>query len=49
MITLSKIHSRKKLLKGLKMTTAKWFINRGELQDLLKRGVCWCGGGDALK
>jgi hypothetical protein len=38
------------------MTTPQWTINIGEeeqdfrylLQDLMKRGVCQCGGGDAL-
>jgi hypothetical protein len=29
------IHSRKKLLKGVKMTTAKWTITTWEKQDLL--------------
>jgi hypothetical protein len=28
------IHSRKKILKGVKMTTAKWTINTGVQQDL---------------
>jgi hypothetical protein len=51
------IHSRKKVLEGVKMTTAKWTINTGEQQDLHypaarfnKNGcVCPCGGGDALR
>jgi len=49
------IHSRKKILKGVKMTTAKWTINTGVQQDLgyhvarfMKRDVCRCGGGYAL-
>jgi len=38
------------------MTTAKWtsiqeriWIYAIPLQDLMKRRVCWCGGGDALR
>jgi hypothetical protein len=38
------------------MTTAKWTsiqersrIHAILLQDLMRRGVCWCGGGDALR
>jgi hypothetical protein len=30
------------------MTTAKWTINTREQQNLMKRGICQCGGGDAL-
>jgi hypothetical protein len=35
------------------MTAAKWTSiqerSRIYVQDLMKRGVCWCGGGDALR
>jgi hypothetical protein len=30
------------------MTTAEWTLNTTEKQDLMKRGVCQCGGGDAF-
>jgi hypothetical protein len=33
--------------KGVKTTTAKWTINTGEQQDLMKRGRLQVWGGDA--
>jgi ATP/ADP translocase len=49
-IVTVQIHSKQKAFKEVKMTTAKWTIITREqrictilLQDLMKRGVCWCG------
>jgi len=54
LIVSFQIHSKKKAFKGVKMTAAKWTIITEEkqdmcimMQDLMKRGVCWCGVGDA--
>jgi hypothetical protein len=54
-IVTVQIHSRKKLLIGVKMTTAKWTINTGEQQDLHylaarlnEKGCLPVWGGDAL-
>jgi hypothetical protein len=48
-------HTRKEVFKRVEMTTAKWTsiqecsrICAILLQDLMKRSVCQCGGGDAL-
>jgi hypothetical protein len=54
---MSNSHTRrKKLLKGVEMTTAKWTINNREQQELhhsaarFNEKVClWVWGGDALR
>jgi hypothetical protein len=55
-IVTLQIHSRTNIIKGLKLTTAKWTINTREQQDLCcpaarfnEKGCFLLWGGDALR